>query len=313
MRIAITLLLAAACGGHHATTSAPASPNAAAAARLEIESFEGSGDASLVARVFPAAHTLHFAGMPPLDAAGHDHLLAAFHQGFPDLKIEVLDQVVSGDRVANHFRVRGTQTGVFQGIPATGKAIDVTGTNVMRVDASGRIAEIWGQIDTLGMLQQLGVAPVGPPRDPHPTTYAGAATPPAQAMDVVRAFMQRFNAHDPSAVAKLYGESYDLDFPGGPTGRGVAGIRKATADFIAAFPDLAFTVDDLFASGDIVVWRWTMTGTQRGALGPFAASGKPVTLTGISLLRVHDGVIVEDRVRADMVGLLQQIGVIPKA
>jgi predicted ester cyclase len=54
-----------------------------------------------------------------------------------------------------------------------------------------------------------------------------------------------------------------------------------------------------------------MTGTHKGNLGPFPASGKSVKLTGISLLRLREGEITEDKVRADMVGLLQQIGVIP--
>jgi predicted ester cyclase len=102
-----------------------------------------------------------------------------------------------------------------------------------------------------------------------------------------------------------------LDFPGGPRGEGQAGIKQATSGFIAAFPDLTFTVEDLVSSGGYVVWRWNMTGTQRGDLGPFKASGKPVHLSGISLLCVRGGKIVEDRVRADMVGLLMQIGAIP--
>ncbi len=127
----------------------------------------------------------------------------------------------------------------------------------------------------------------------------------------VRYFIDHFNRKDPAALSQVFADNYVLDFPGGPQGEGVEGIRAATAEFVQAFPDLHFDTEDLAAEGDLVAWRWTMRGTQQGSLGPFAASGRPVTLTGLSLLRLADGKIVADRVRADMIGLLQQIGAIP--
>src|SRR5213592_4893230 len=121
----------------------------------------------------------------------------------------------------------------------------------------------------------------------------------------VRRFIENFNKKDLEALPRDFADDYVLDFPGGPTGQGPQGLRQATEDFIVAFPDLHFTIDDLLAEGDRVAWRWTMTGTHKGNLGPFPASGKPVRLTGISLFKVRDGKIVEDKVRADMVGLMQ--------
>jgi len=129
---------------------------------------------------------------------------------------------------------------------------------------------------------------------------------------LVRHFIDNFNKKDVEALAQVFAANYVLDFPGGPgTAHGVEGIKQATRDFITAFPDLHCGTDDMLAEGDRVVWRWTMRATHKGNLGPFPASGKAVTLTGISLFRLANGKIVEDKVRADMVGLLQQIGVIP--
>jgi steroid delta-isomerase-like uncharacterized protein len=128
---------------------------------------------------------------------------------------------------------------------------------------------------------------------------------------VVRRFIENFNKQAVETLPRDFADDYVLDFPGGPTGQGREGIRQATSSFMAAFPDLHFSIDDLFAQGDRVAWRWTMTGTHKGNLGPFPASGKSVRLSGISLLHLREGKIVEDKVRADMVGLLQQIGVIP--
>ncbi len=129
-----------------------------AIARREIEEFESKGNLAVADEVLGPGYRLHFPGFPPLDSEGHKQVIGAFHAAFPDLGITVEAQVVEGDRVANHFTLRGTQKGDFQGIPPTGKAVTITGTNIMRFE-NGRIAELWGYLDAVGMMQQLGVIP----------------------------------------------------------------------------------------------------------------------------------------------------------
>ncbi len=279
-----------------------------AIARREIEDYEGKGDADAGKELFAPDYLLHFSGFPPLDRSGHEKILGGFREAFPDLRIEVAEQVAAGDRVANHWRGRGTHRGAFQGIPATGKAVTITGNNVMRIER-GTVRELWGQVDAVGLLAQLGVFP-GPRSEtvPEPSSMGSDGVGGA---DIIRRFVTKFNEGRLDVIADEYDEEYVLDFPGGPTGRGKDGIRRATAEFRAAFPDLRFTTDDLFEERDRVAWRWTMTGTHEGPLGPFAASGRSVTLLGISLLRVRGGRVTYDRVRADMAGLLMQIGAIP--
>jgi steroid delta-isomerase-like uncharacterized protein len=278
-------------------------------ARTEIVEFEGAARSELASELFAPGYQLHFPGFPPMDVAGHEQVLAAFHTAFPDLVITVLEQVAEGDCVANHIHLRGTHQGPFQGIPATGRTVDITGNNLMRFEG-GRIAELWGFLDSVSMLEQLGVAPAGPPRDVPPAP-SGAPSTPEGARAVVTEFIQGFNDKNVDQLSAAFDSAYVLDFPGGPRGRGLDGIRAATTDFIRAFPDLRFSVDDLISDGQGVAWRWTMTGTHDGPLGPFPASHKQVTLTGLSMLHVRDGRIVDDRVRADMVGLLGQIGALP--
>jgi steroid delta-isomerase-like uncharacterized protein len=128
---------------------------------------------------------------------------------------------------------------------------------------------------------------------------------------LVRHFIDNFNRKDPQTAIQVFHTDYVLDFPGGPTARGPEGLKQAMNDFSTAFPNLHFETDELFAEEDRVVWRWTMHATNAGPLGPFPASRQPVTLTAISLFRVADGKIIEDKVRADMIGLFQQMGVIP--
>ena len=51
------------------------------------------------------------------------------------------------------------QDGAFNGVPASGKTIEVTGINIMRIE-QGQIHEIWGSPDVLGLLQQIGAIPM---------------------------------------------------------------------------------------------------------------------------------------------------------
>jgi predicted ester cyclase len=59
--------------------------------------------------------------------------------------------------------MRGTHSGEFMGIPASGKTVEVPLADFFRVNDEGRVAEHWGVIDNLVMMQQLGVIPEEPP------------------------------------------------------------------------------------------------------------------------------------------------------
>jgi steroid delta-isomerase-like uncharacterized protein len=284
-----------------------------AIARREIEEFEGKGDVSLGPALFSADYKLTFGSAPAMDHAGHEQLLKALRGGFPDLRISVAEQVATEDRVANHWIAQGTHRGAFQGIPATGRAVTFTGNNIMHL-SQGRIRALWGQLDGYGLMTQLGVIPQRVPDYPKSIGRDSVSGPAVtSASDLVRRFVGKFNAGDVATIDEEYDQIYILDFPGGPTGAGKAGIRQASGAFMIAFPDLRFVIEDLFEELNRVAWRWTMTGTHLGVLGPFAASGRPVRLTGISMTQVIDGKITFDRVRADMLGLLAQIGAVPAA
>ena len=93
-------------------------------------------------------------GLPP-GAAGVKLLFAAFQAAFPDIE-ETLDAVIAeGDTVAVRSTLRGTHQGEFMGLPATGKAVTISGFDVVRV-ADGKIAEHWGMVDMFSLMQQLG-------------------------------------------------------------------------------------------------------------------------------------------------------------
>jgi predicted ester cyclase len=96
-------------------------------------------------------------GLPP-GIEGYRLKLGMFTNAFPDLHITYEKMIAEGDMVAGRFTLTGTQQGDFAGIPATGKQVSVTGHDFVRV-VDGIVAEHWVEMDTLGMMQQLGVVP----------------------------------------------------------------------------------------------------------------------------------------------------------
>jgi len=63
--------------------------------------------------------------------------------------------VISGDKVAARFTAHGIHKGAFMGLPPTGKLIAMTGIEVFRTE-NGKIAELWGEANLFGLMQQLG-------------------------------------------------------------------------------------------------------------------------------------------------------------
>ncbi len=86
------------------------------------------------------------------------------------------------------------------------------------------------------------------------------------------------------------------------------GVRQANRQ---AFPDFDVALDDLIAEGNQVAKRWTFRGTHRGEFNGIPATGKQVTMRGITLYRLEGGKVREMYWNYDVFGLLVQIGAIP--
>jgi predicted ester cyclase len=81
-----------------------------------------------------------------------------FRSAFPDFRATILDQVAEGDKVVTRKVFHGTHLGSFQGIPPTGREVEIHLIDIVRV-AGGQIVEHWNCVDRLGLLAQLGVLP----------------------------------------------------------------------------------------------------------------------------------------------------------
>jgi steroid delta-isomerase-like uncharacterized protein len=88
--------------------------------------------------------------------------------------------------------------------------------------------------------------------------------------------------------------------------------KKGMAAFHTAFPDLHFTVEELIAEGDKVVVHWSLRATHLGDYQGRPATGKTVTVAGMSLFRMAEGKIQEITVSMDRLGQWQQLGWLPE-
>ena len=94
----------------------------------------------------------------PSGLAGAKQTISMYLTAFPDLHFTVEDIIAEGDKVVARLKVRGTQKGAFMGVPPTGKQATSTAIDISRI-AGGKSVEHWLEMDTLGLLQQLGALP----------------------------------------------------------------------------------------------------------------------------------------------------------
>jgi steroid delta-isomerase-like uncharacterized protein len=80
-----------------------------------------------------------------------------FFAAFPDISFTIKDMIAEGDKVAVLINWRGTHQGEYMGVPPTGKKIDITNANVIKI-VGGKWVEFWNVTD-MRLIQQLGDIP----------------------------------------------------------------------------------------------------------------------------------------------------------
>jgi predicted ester cyclase len=128
---------------------------------------------------------------------------------------------------------------------------------------------------------------------------------------VVRRFFEELLSTDNLAMAdEILSPGFRFYFAGSPDPMDLESYKEFLMARRAAFPDRRFVVEDMIAEGDKVSARFTMRGTHKGELRGIAPTGREVTMTGIDMIRLWEGRMVEDRVEVDQLGMMQQLGVI---
>jgi len=177
LSLSVTGLFAACGGGNHpendammaehaammkADSTATAAQAAGLACTERIYGMFGTGDAAGIEECVAAEFVEHAPPPPGITSTGLQSLkdiIAWSHTAYPDMKMTVLSSAMEGDMLFVHFNQKGTNSGAMgPDMPATGKAIDVSGVDIIRF-ANGKAVEHWGYWDETTMMQQLGLAP----------------------------------------------------------------------------------------------------------------------------------------------------------
>jgi steroid delta-isomerase-like uncharacterized protein len=95
--------------------------------------------------------------------------------------------------------------------------------------------------------------------------------------------------------------------------RGPSEFKKFFMQFTKAFPDIQVEVADTISEGDKIAARCIVTGTHRGDTLGVPGSNKPVRFSGVAILRIRDGKIVEAWNNFDFQTLSKQIGALVQA
>jgi len=109
-----------------------------------------------------AVNYVHHDPQSPVVSTGiesYKQFVNHYLKAFPDLHFTIDDEVADEHTIVSRWTATGTHQGDLPGIPRTGRKFSVTGMTIARVK-NGKIIESWGNWDTLGLMQQLGVLPI---------------------------------------------------------------------------------------------------------------------------------------------------------
>jgi len=128
----------------------------------------------------------------------------------------------------------------------------------------------------------------------------------------MRSTYERINKGDIAGFGDLVADDF-VEHQGGP---GLPPTKEGTLEFfrilLAAFPDMHMNVEDLIANGDKTVARVTVTGTHKGEFMEVPPAGTRVEVQLIDIMRFDGaGLVCEHWGVADMLTLMQQLGVVP--
>jgi len=129
---------------------------------------------------------------------------------------------------------------------------------------------------------------------------------------LMRCFVQVWGKGSLDTLDELAAPHFSVSYPLlRETVYGSEAFKQVLMGFHAGLPDVEVVSEEVIAEGDKAVVRWTGRGTHQGVFLGIPPTGKQVTWTGITIYRIADGKIVEERGEEDALGMLQQLGVVP--
>ena len=251
----------------------------------------------------------------PTGRQGFKEFVVMLRTAFPDLHYEVdhlttTDLVGENQKVVHRIVATATHLGPWGTIPATGSKMTWTEIHI-GLYVESRLVEHWGNIDTFGIMQQMGVVPGWfdkPHVPPRPRVTGKQKTTYQENVSMVRRYIQEAwnKGHLEVADDLIHPAGINPSAPQFPVGP--QGAKLAMMMYRNAFPDLRLFIEDIIAEEDVVAIRFTMAGTHQGVFMNIRPTGTDVEMGGCSIYHFGDGQIVERWHEVDMLGLLGQLG-----
>ncbi|MGA7670844.1 MAG: ester cyclase [Nitrolancea sp.] len=131
--------------------------------------------------------------------------------------------------------------------------------------------------------------------------------------NLIRSWMTEvLTGHDIDAIEKYFAPNcvhHDLEMG---DSQGVEAEKQLTSNFVTAFPDLAFTLQNVLGEGELVSGIARITGTHNGDLMGVPPTGKPFEASIMAIFRIVDGKIVEHWSHANVMSQLVRLGIMPQ-
>jgi len=116
---------------------------------------------------------------------------------------------------------------------------------------------------------------------------------------------------DLSFVDGIFDSSFVQHISGLPPNMGREAMKQMFPMFRAGMPDFQMKIEDMVADGDRVAIRISWHGTHKGEIMGINPTGKKASITEMQFFRIANGKIMERWGESDMLGLMQQLGMIP--
>ncbi|MBI1928034.1 ester cyclase [Candidatus Poribacteria bacterium] len=229
----------------------------------------------------------------------------------PGFHVIIEDIIAEGDKVAVLYTIGGT-------FAPTGLPFKVTVMQIARLQ-DGLIVEDWYNADNLGWERQIGLLPypesgaATPPVEVGVSRSTGPGDPKANSAFAYLWVKEFWNIKDAERADDFFAPNYVRRDPGFtnafyavPGGQivGLEAFKAWVAQIFAGVPDLHITLEDTVAEGNRVVGRYTLRGT-------FAPTGLPFEVSCMNILRLQDGLIIEEWLNCANLNQERQIGLLP--
>lgn len=268
-----------------------------------------TGNLEIADKIFSNDFINHDPNAPDVNnLKDYKRFIVMIRASFPDFSTKTEDIITEGDKAVIRWTARGTHQGEFFGISPTDKQVTWTGITIYRF-ADGKVVEAWWSKDILGLLQQLDVIARkgrdeftwGESMDLESTEQISSE----KSKILFGKVLSYFNTGDFTDVDEVFSEDFKNHDPTSQYVYNLETYKQFIDKVRSIWPNFHFSKEDMIAEGDNLAVRYLVKGTHN-------VSGKEMVWTGMIIFRFSEGKIVEAWWCKDMLGIWQQLGIIPE-